>query len=188
MTPTNPAAPDPANPATPTAPAAPAPAIPTAPAAPAAPGPAIPATPATPTNPAAPDPPSGEPAPPTALATSTAPGASPAPAPAYQVGDPVRVLAGDPPHHTRAPRYVRGHVGVVRGVQGACAVPDDEARRGRPVRVLVVYSVGFRARELWGGQARGARDEVVCDLWECYLEPAYAERQLAPSEETFRER
>ncbi|MFJ8336307.1 SH3-like domain-containing protein [Streptomyces sp. NPDC094437] len=181
MTPTNPAAPDPATPATPTAPAAPAP--------------AIPATPATPTAPAAPDPPPGDPAPPTALATPTtptaptaptAPGASPAPA--YQVGDPVRVLAGDPPHHTRAPRYVRGHVGVVRGVQGACAVPDDEARRGRPVRVLVVYSVGFRARELWGGQARGARDEVVCDLWECYLEPAYAERQLAPSEETFRER
>ena len=31
----------------------------------------------------------------------------------YEAGARVRVKAGDPDHHTRVPRYVRGHTGVI---------------------------------------------------------------------------
>ncbi|MEU5041582.1 SH3-like domain-containing protein [Streptomyces griseorubiginosus] len=90
--------------------------------------------------------------------------------PAFRAGQRVRVRAADPPHHTRAPRYVRGHAGVVRIVQDPCPLPDDEARRRRPVRVLPVYTIAFAAADLWACSPADPRDEVLCDLWECYLE------------------
>ncbi|KAA6212336.1 nitrile hydratase subunit beta [Streptomyces albofaciens JCM 4342] len=86
----------------------------------------------------------------------------------YSVGEPVRVRPADPPHHTRVPRYVRGHVGHVVVVQPPCPLPDDVARRRDPFRVLPVYTVRFAARDLWGSGAH----IVLTDLWECYLEPA----------------
>ncbi|MEU3342348.1 SH3-like domain-containing protein [Streptomyces sp. NPDC006668] len=97
-------------------------------------------------------------------------GRTTAAAPAFDVGQRVRVRAADPPHHTRVPRYVRGHTGVVRVVQHACPLPDDEARRRLPVRVLPVYTVAFAAGGLWAKAPADPRDEVLCDLWECYLE------------------
>lgn len=94
------------------------------------------------------------------------------PFPAFRVGQPVRVRAADPPYHTRVPRYVRGHTGLVRAVQPVCELPDDVARRRSPARSLPVYSVAFTASGLWGGGPSGTDDEVVCDLWECYLDAA----------------
>ena len=38
--------------------------------------------------------------------------------PRFAVGDLVRTRPVDPPHHTRIPRYTRGHVGEVVEVQG----------------------------------------------------------------------
>ena len=36
----------------------------------------------------------------------------------YQVGTRVRVRTGDPDHHTRVPRYVRGHTGEIVAALG----------------------------------------------------------------------
>lgn len=87
--------------------------------------------------------------------------------PEYAVGARVRVRAIDPPHHTRAPRYVRGHVGEIVDHHGEWPVADDRARGLPAPRVERVYGVRFAARDLWGAGAH----TVAVDLWESYLEP-----------------
>ncbi len=88
----------------------------------------------------------------------------------FAVGDAVRARNLDPAGHTRLPRYVRGHVGVIERLHGAHVFPDSHAHGGgddpRPL-----YTVRFTARELWGPTASD-RDSVSLDLWEPYLEPA----------------
>jgi nitrile hydratase subunit beta len=85
----------------------------------------------------------------------------------FAAGDRVRVHNVDPAHHTRAPRYVRGHVGVVVESQGEWPLADDRARELPDPRVQPVYTVRFSARDLWGGGAHW----VTLDLWQSYLEP-----------------
>ncbi|MDP6563943.1 MAG: nitrile hydratase subunit beta [Alphaproteobacteria bacterium] len=89
----------------------------------------------------------------------------------FEVGDTVRVKNRHPDHHTRAPRYVRGHVGVVDRDHGVFVFADENAK-GMGNRVPQhVYGVRFSARELWGPEA-SARDCVYADLWDGHLEPA----------------
>jgi len=73
----------------------------------------------------------------------------------------------DPDHHTRAPRYVRGHEGLVIESPGEWPLADDRAREVFDPRVEPVYTVLFAARDLWGDGAH----RVAVDLWQSYLEP-----------------
>jgi nitrile hydratase beta subunit-like protein len=86
----------------------------------------------------------------------------------YPAGARVRVRAGDPDHHTRVPRYLRGHTGEVVAVLGQWPLPDDRARGiGRP-RVETCYAVRFSAADLWGS----GDHTVTVDLWESYVDRA----------------
>lgn len=88
----------------------------------------------------------------------------------YKEGDQVRARTVHPPGHTRMPRYIRGHAGVVVSDNGNHHLPDIRAASGDIV-MQRLYTVSFTARELWGVQANP--DDTVClDLWESYLEPA----------------
>jgi len=87
----------------------------------------------------------------------------------FAVGDRVRTRALDPPHHTRLPRYARGHVGEVVEVQGTWPLADERAQGRRDARVEPVYTVSFAARDLWGPPAE---HDVQIALWESYLEGA----------------
>jgi nitrile hydratase beta subunit len=89
--------------------------------------------------------------------------------PRFAVGDRVRAINRHPTGHTREPRYVRGHAGVVHEHYGAHVFPDRSAAGERVGRHL--YSVRFEAGELWGQSAAPA-GAVYVDLWEDYLEPA----------------
>jgi nitrile hydratase len=84
----------------------------------------------------------------------------------FAPGDQVRARSTDPEHHTRVPRYVRGHQGVVVEPQGAWPLADDGARGLSEPRVEQVYTVRFAARDLWGAGGHW----VTVDLWESYLE------------------
>jgi hypothetical protein len=84
----------------------------------------------------------------------------------FAPGDRVRVYNTDPEHHTRAPRYVRGHQGVVVESQGAWPLADDRARGLPHPRVEPVYTVRFSAHDLWGSGAH----RVTVDLWQSYLQ------------------
>ncbi len=95
----------------------------------------------------------------------------PAPAPArFLVGETVRAKNIHPATHTRLPRYVRGHVGVVELVHGCHVFPDSAAvGAGEDPRWL--YTVRFAATELWGVDA-DPTVTVSIDAFEPYLDPA----------------
>ena len=84
----------------------------------------------------------------------------------FVADDRVRATRWDPPHHCRLPRYVRGARGVVVESQGSHPLPDDRAR-GLPTVPEPVYTVRFRASELFG---RGDH-AVTVDIWESHLSP-----------------
>ncbi|MEL7542848.1 MAG: nitrile hydratase subunit beta [Pseudomonadota bacterium] len=88
--------------------------------------------------------------------------------PTFSVGDPVRTKNISPHGHTRLPRYARARRGVVVRHHGAHVFPDSNAR-GEGEAPNHLYAVRFTARELWGADAH-AKDTVVLDLWENYLE------------------
>ena len=87
---------------------------------------------------------------------------------AFSVGEMVRVRNHHPTGHTRAPRYVRGHQGMVDRVHGIMVFPDSSAG-GEGEQPHYCYNVRFSAHELWGD---GADTDcfVYLDLWERYLE------------------
>ena len=95
----------------------------------------------------------------------------PAPAPArFKPGDRVRAKNIHPVSHTRLPRYVRGHVGVVERLHGAHVFPDTVvAGQGESPQWL--YTVCFDSRELWGADADPSV-KVSIDAFEPYLDPA----------------
>ena len=78
----------------------------------------------------------------------------------------MRTSRADPPHHTRVPRYARGAVGTVIGLEGHHPLPDDRSR-GRSSNPEPVYMVGFAARELFGE----GEHLVTVDVWESRLSP-----------------
>ncbi|MFC1578937.1 nitrile hydratase subunit beta [Pseudomonadota bacterium] len=90
--------------------------------------------------------------------------------PALEIGDRVRGRNMHPRTHTRMPRYVRGHLGMVIAWRGAHVFPDSNAL-GLGQDPGHLYSVRFSAAELWG-EAAHPLDSVTVDLWESYLEPA----------------
>ena len=92
-----------------------------------------------------------------------------APRPArFSAGDPVRAKNMHPLTHTRLPRYVRGHAGVVTHVHGCHVLPDARAH-GRGDDPQWLYTVRFTGAELWGPDADPTLT-VAIDAFEPYLD------------------
>jgi nitrile hydratase len=88
----------------------------------------------------------------------------------FKVGDRVRAKNIHPVTHTRLPRYVRGHPGVIERCHGCHAFPDSVAiDQGDNPQWL--YTVVFDGRELWGPDS-DPTVKVSVDAFEPYLEPA----------------
>jgi nitrile hydratase subunit beta len=88
----------------------------------------------------------------------------------FKSGDRVRAKNIHPKTHTRLPRYVRGHVGVVEMCHGCHMYPDSVAvNAGDNPQWL--YTVVFEGRELWGADA-DPTFKVSVDAFEPYLDPA----------------
>ncbi len=87
--------------------------------------------------------------------------------PRFGVGETVRARDIHPVGHTRLPRYVRGHRGVVTRAYPAFVFPDTHAH-GRGDDPQYVYAVQFLAGDLWGE----GDHTVSVDLFEPYLEAA----------------
>src|SRR5262249_62276498 len=86
----------------------------------------------------------------------------------FKRGDRVRARNLNPQGHTRIPRYVRGKTGMVRTDYGLYVFADTNAHHSGDYRQHV-YSVEFRARELWGETAP-AGEPLRIDSWDDYLE------------------
>jgi nitrile hydratase len=91
----------------------------------------------------------------------------------FAKGERVRARNINPSGHTRVPRYVRGKRGVIARDWGVFVFPDTNAHHAG-TKPQHCYSVEFGARELWGKSA-GARERLLIDLWEDYLEPVSAD-------------
>lgn len=93
----------------------------------------------------------------------------PAPAAAkFKPGDRVRARNIHPATHTRLPRYVRGHVGVVERDHGCHVFPDTAAMEaGEHPQWL--YTVVFDGAELWGPDS-DPTVKISIDAFEPYLE------------------
>ena len=76
----------------------------------------------------------------------------------------------NPPTHTRLPRYVRGHVGMIERVIGCHVFPDSNAS-GAGENPQWLYTVRFDGRDLWGARRRPDGEGVGRRLG-AYLEPA----------------
>jgi nitrile hydratase subunit beta len=95
----------------------------------------------------------------------------PAPAAAkFKAGDRVHAKNIHPVTHTRLPRYVRGHIGIVERDHG-CHVFPDSAATDAGENPQWLYTVVFDSRELWGADA-DPTVKVSIDAFEPYLEPA----------------
>jgi len=95
----------------------------------------------------------------------------PAQAPAkFKPGDRVRARNINPVTHTRLPRYVRGHAGVIERDHGPQVFPDSAAT-GAGDNPQWLYTVVFDAAELWGDDADPTL-KVSIDAFEPYLERA----------------
>jgi nitrile hydratase len=88
----------------------------------------------------------------------------------FAAGDRVRAKNMHPLTHTRLPRYVRGHVGVIETVRGCHVFPDSNSL-GAGENPQWLYTVRFDGRELWGPDG-DPTVKVSVDAWEPYLDPA----------------
>ena len=80
------------------------------------------------------------------------------------------VRAHFPPGHARAPSYARGHSGEVERIAGP--FPNAEERAyGRSGSREPLYRVRFRQMDLWPDYRGSARDTLVIDFYEHWLEP-----------------
>jgi nitrile hydratase subunit beta len=88
-------------------------------------------------------------------------------APAFAPGERVRAKNISPAGHTRLPRYVRGHTGLVALIQPASVLPDANAHfKGENPQY--VYTVRFDSHELWGADAEPFA--LTIEMFESYLE------------------
>jgi nitrile hydratase subunit beta len=88
--------------------------------------------------------------------------------PKFKIGQTVRCKNIHPQTHTRLPRYVRGHVGVIELNHGAHVFPDSASIDGDE-NPQWLYTVVFSGRELWGEEG-DPNLRVSVDAFEGYLE------------------
>jgi nitrile hydratase subunit beta len=91
----------------------------------------------------------------------------------FQAGNRVMVKNRHPSGHTRAPRYVRGHVGTIALVHGVHILADRHAAQHVApfdIHPEWLYTVVFDGQTLWGSDTT-AGVQVSVDAWESYLEP-----------------
>ena len=72
--------------------------------------------------------------------------------------------------HIRTPHFVRGAEGTIECLLGTFANPEDLAY-GQPAENRPLYQVRFRQRALFPEGSGGARDSLIADLFEHWLEP-----------------
>lgn len=93
--------------------------------------------------------------------------------PIYKIGDNVITLKHNPNKdvkggHTRLPTYAMGKMGKVYSYNGSHVLPDTNAH-GNGETPTPLYTVEFKAIELWGTSAENENDLVYLDLWEPYF-------------------
>ena len=90
--------------------------------------------------------------------------------PRFEVGAKVRISDRSALGHCRTPFYLRGHSGVVVGIQGAHPDPERLAYHKPGLPLEVVYKVRFRQSDLWADYHGPRHDHLEADISENWLE------------------
>ena len=84
----------------------------------------------------------------------------------------VSVKATFPPGHVRTPYFTRGRTGTIDSAVGFDPNPENMAYGIVDEPAVPLYRVRFRQRDLWSDYTGNARDTVVVDIFEHWLEAA----------------
>lgn len=87
----------------------------------------------------------------------------------FEIGARIKTRAKRRDGHTRLPGYLERKPGVVHAAIGTYPLPDENARDPVHARSSRLYTVEFRASDIWG---EGADGRIYADLFEDYLEEA----------------
>lgn len=90
----------------------------------------------------------------------------------FKPGDRVRVASRAAAGHVRTPAYIQGKTGSVEAVHGAFRNPESLAYGGEGLPKQPLYLVGFNQSHVWPRYRGSARDKVLIDIYEHWLEPA----------------
>lgn len=89
----------------------------------------------------------------------------------YSIGDSVAVRVAFPPGHVRAPFFIRGKSGTVDQVVGAYGNPEELAYGRKDTPPLTLYRVRFNQADIWTDYQGPAKDSLVVDIYENWLDP-----------------
>ncbi len=88
----------------------------------------------------------------------------------FKPGDRITVRTGEPRGHCRTPYYLRGKRGVIDEMAGRFRNPETLAyhKPGLPMHAL--YRVRFRQSDIWPDYTGAARDTLLADIYEHWLD------------------
>jgi hypothetical protein len=90
----------------------------------------------------------------------------------FAPGQGVRVEQRETAGHNRAPRYIRGKVGVVERVCGTFGNPEELAYGQSAGARVQLYRVRFPQRAVWTDYGGPPSDTIDVEVYEHWLEPA----------------
>ena len=90
----------------------------------------------------------------------------------FQPGDKIVVRNDIPDGHCRTPHYLRGRKGEVVSILGDYPNPEKLAyyQKGELRRL---YEVKFSPADVWGSYSGPAKDSIVADIYDHWLEPSH---------------
>ena len=88
----------------------------------------------------------------------------------YKPGDAVIVRNDTPNGHCRTPLYLRGCRGEVVSILGTFPNPEKIAYY-QPGEPRILYEVKFAPADVWQGYKGAAKDSIVADIYDHWLEP-----------------
>lgn len=89
----------------------------------------------------------------------------------FQPGDRIVVREDVPTGHCRTPHYLRGKPGEVISVLGDFPNPEKLAYYEKG-ELRTLYEVKFAAGDVWGRYDGPAKDSIVADIYDHWLEKA----------------
>jgi len=92
----------------------------------------------------------------------------------YRPNDRVRVRLGSPPGHFRTPSYIQGKTGRIVALCGVFPNPESLAHDGSGLPRQPLYRVAFAQHEVWAEYPGPARDKVLVDIYQHWLDPVNA--------------
>jgi nitrile hydratase subunit beta len=87
----------------------------------------------------------------------------------YRIGDRVSTTKKRSSGHTRLPAYLQQKPGTVVRWIGSFPLPDENAVNPKAARSSDLYTVAFRASDIFEGGP--ANDRIYADLFDDYLRP-----------------